>query len=134
MLSYFLLGLLVGWLLEWVIDWAWWRRGRSSRRGARDSAASVTEGVSARRDDLTRIEGIGPKIAPLLAAAGIRNFAELALASPSQLRAVLAAAGPGFRLADPTSWPDQALLAARGEWEALDRLQAQLHGGVRVTS
>ena len=32
-------------------------------------------------------------------------------------------------LADPTSWPEQARLAAEGEWGALKALQAELRGG-----
>lgn len=132
MLRYFLLGLLVGWLLEWIIDWIWWRR----RDGGATEASAAPGGLApaARVDDLTRIEGVGPRIAGLLAAAGIRSFADLAVTPSSRLAGILADAGPNFRLADPGTWSEQALLAARGEWEALDRLQGQLRGGVRPPS
>jgi len=77
-------------------------------------------------DDLRRIEGIGPKIAELLAAAGIASYAALAASEPARLRAILDQAGSRFRLADPSSWPAQAALAARGDLEGLAELQAEL--------
>ncbi|MCL4870390.1 MAG: DUF4332 domain-containing protein [Anaerolineae bacterium] len=85
-------------------------------------------------DDLTRIEGIGPKISELLQAAGIGTFAGLAAASPDQLKEILEAAGPQFRLADPISWPEQAGLAAAGDWDRLQTLQDTLKGGREVAS
>jgi len=138
MVRYFLLGLLVGWLFEWIVDWVWWRRRRGDEPAEAGSPAGFaggsTAGPAARIDDLTRVEGVGPAIAGLLADAGIRSFADLAITPSSRLARILADAGPNFRLADPGTWPEQALLAARGEWEALDRLQAQLRGGVRAST
>ncbi len=78
-------------------------------------------------DDLKRIEGIGPKISAVLQEAGISTFARLADTEVEQLRDILKASDPRLlRLADPTSWPEQASLAASGEWEALAALQQQL--------
>jgi hypothetical protein len=37
-----------------------------------------------------------------------------------------------LRLADPTTWPEQAGIAAKGDWEALEQLQAMLKGGRRA--
>lgn len=82
-------------------------------------------------DDLTRIEGIGPRIATLLKEAGISGFAALAAARLDQLEAVLAAAGPRFRLAQPASWPQQAALLAAGDEAGFAALAAELKGGVR---
>ncbi len=58
-------------------------------------------------DDLTIINGIGPKMQAALQAAGYDTFVKIAAASPDELRAAVAAAG--MRLA-PTidTWPDQA--------------------------
>ena len=81
------------------------------------------------RDNLKRIEGIGPKIARLLEDAGIRTFAQLAAASTDHLRAILEAAGPNYRLADPTTWTEQARLAADGAWDEFQALQDRLVGG-----
>ena len=85
--------------------------------------------VAPAADDLKRIEGIGPKIASILAAAGIASFDRLAGTAPGRLGEILAAAG--IRLADPTTWPEQAALAAAGDWEGLALLQSQLKGGRR---
>ena len=80
-------------------------------------------------DDLTIIEGIGPKINALLNQDGIYTFAQLATAAVERLQSILAAAGPRFRLADPHSWPEQAALARDGSWDALQALQSSLKAG-----
>jgi predicted flap endonuclease-1-like 5' DNA nuclease len=82
-------------------------------------------------DNLQRIEGIGPKIASILRAAGIMTFAQLAASDVDRLREILTEAGIA-RLADPTTWPEQASLAAEGKWEALESMQDGLVGGRRV--
>ncbi len=82
-------------------------------------------------DDLTILEGIGPKIQELLYQNEILTFAELATCDVARLRAILLAGGPTFRMADPTSWPRQARLAAAHDWPRLQALNEQLAGGVR---
>ena len=83
-------------------------------------------------DDLTRIEGIGPKIASVLQAAGVLTFARLAETDVTRLEEILEAESPRLRhLADPSTWPEQAELAATGEWEALQALQGTLNRGRR---
>ncbi|MBU0491705.1 MAG: DUF4332 domain-containing protein [Chloroflexi bacterium] len=82
-------------------------------------------------DDLKVIEGIGPKIAGLLASVGIVTFAQLAQTDVAQLETILADAGLQH-LAKPATWPEQARLAAAGEWDALTQLQDQLKGGRRA--
>ena len=81
-------------------------------------------------DDLTRIEGIGPKINSVLQQAGITTYTLLASSDTSQLRDLLAEA----QLArfNPETWPEQAALAAKGDWEALSDLQDELQGGRRA--
>ncbi len=68
-------------------------------------------------DDLTHIKGIGPKIAKLLREAGITTYEALANADVEWLRDLLAHAGHGYNLVDPTSWPEQArqLMQSWGE-------------------
>jgi predicted flap endonuclease-1-like 5' DNA nuclease len=84
-------------------------------------------------DELERIEGIGPKIATVLRAAGIVTFARLAATEVSQIEQILEDESPRLRrLAHPDTWPEQAALAASGEWEALAALQQELKGGRRV--
>lgn len=89
--------------------------------------AKLTSGTV--RDDLTRIEGVGPKIQDLLNNAGILTWAQLATAPVDRLKNVLQVAGERFQMHDPTSWPDQAKLATEGRWDELDELQDLLQGG-----
>jgi predicted flap endonuclease-1-like 5' DNA nuclease len=72
-------------------------------------------------NDLTIIDGIGRRIARLLAQAGIQTYEQLASADPAHLRRILADAGVSAR---PDSWPEQARLAAAGDLEALRAWQA----------
>ncbi len=81
-------------------------------------------------DDLRKIEGIGPKIASTLQAAGIYSFADLAISTPEAVSQILDDAG--IRIGFPATWPEQAGLAASGKWDELEALQAKLKGGRRV--
>lgn len=78
-------------------------------------------------DDLTQIEGVGPKVKQVLNEAGIRTFKELAEATPDQLRSILTAAN--LKMMVPDSWPQQAGLAAAGDLTGLKALQEKLRGG-----
>ena len=89
------------------------------------AAAAHVLGRRIRLDDLTVIEGVGPKIAELLAEAGITTWAQLASAEPERLRAVLDDAGPRYRVHDPSSWPAQADALASGQWERFADLRSR---------
>ncbi len=80
-------------------------------------------------DDLKIIEGIGPKIAELFIAAGISTFAEVAAASVETMKEILAGGGARFATHDPSSWAEQATLAAAGKMDELKVLQDKLDGG-----
>lgn len=77
-------------------------------------------------DNLAMIEGIGPKIAAVLQAAGITTFAHLAETELGELQQIVRDAG--LRMVQVDTWPEQARLAADGEWEALRHRQGQLKG------
>ena len=81
------------------------------------------------KDDLTRIEGIGPKIAALLNADGIYSFVDLSQASKKQLQACLDKGGNNFKTHEPTTWAQQASMAALGDWKNLKKWQDELDGG-----
>jgi len=83
-------------------------------------------------DDLKKIEGIGPKVDAALRAMGITTFAQLAAADPDRLEADLRAAGVRIIPGAPRSWPEQAALAARGDWEGFEKLTSRLKGGRRT--
>jgi len=85
---------------------------------------------SATPDDLTQLEGIGPKVAQVLAGIGITTFDALAKADPAQLRSALDAAG--YKYMEPAGWMEQAALAAKGDTEGLKALQDSLKGGRRA--
>lgn len=84
------------------------------------------------RDDLTLIEGIGPKIEEVLLAAGINTHAKLAVAGVDELRLLLDGAGPAFKIANPATWPRQAGLIVRNDWAELRRWQDVLIAGVEM--
>jgi predicted flap endonuclease-1-like 5' DNA nuclease len=121
-----------------LLIWLWLRR-----RAERKTAPSVRFEIAVQTrspqppqpeeqltpDDLKRIEGIGPKTAGVLQAAGVTTFAQLAAADVEHLKAILKAAG--IR-ANPGAWPEQASLAAAGQWDALKALQAKLKRGRRA--
>lgn len=78
-------------------------------------------------DDLTIIEGIGPKISGVLREAGINTFQRLADSTPEQLAQILRAAG--IQLFDASSWPEQASLVTTAKWTELKALQEKLVAG-----
>ncbi|RYF78698.1 MAG: hypothetical protein EOO39_00700 [Cytophagaceae bacterium] len=59
-------------------------------------------------DNFVTVEGIGPDVAALLIAGGIRTFKQLGNTPVDQIRSILAAAGPRFRIHDATDWPERA--------------------------
>jgi predicted flap endonuclease-1-like 5' DNA nuclease len=87
--------------------------------------------ASAKTDDLTIIEGIGPKISRLLQDKDINTFAELAAANVGQIQEILTEAGLS-NIAKPATWSEQAQLAAEGKWDDLKSLQDALKGGRRA--
>ncbi len=96
----------------------------------RETPAREAKPVPSASSDLKRIWGIGPKISSVLQEAGIATYTQLAEAEVSRLEGILRAAG--IKLADPSTWPEQARLAAAGRWDALKALQGELRGGRRV--
>lgn len=81
-------------------------------------------------DDLTRVEGIGPKYQEVLTAAGITTFAQVAQADLARLEQIIKDAGMR-RPASIETWAEQAGYAAKGDWEGLEKLQGELTGGRR---
>ncbi len=82
-----------------------------------------------KQDDLKAVEGIGPKIQSLLHDGGIKTWRALAETPVGKIQSILDAAGPRYKLADPTTWPKQAEMAADGKWKELKEYQDFLQGG-----
>ena len=94
-----------------------------------EEAPKAEAKADAKPDDLKKIEGVGPKISQLLAEAGLETFAKVGAASADQIREILLAAGSRYKMHDPTTWPQQASLAAEGKWDELKKWQDELDGG-----
>lgn len=139
-----LMGLGAGFAFGLLIAWIYWMQ-RDEQAERLPSTVSegerlplepgLAEGVKETPleggpDDLTRVEGIGPKISGVLRQAGIMTFGQLAESDVGDLNQVLRE--EGLQFADPSTWPEQAVLAAEGDWSGLDALQQELSGGRRV--
>lgn len=106
-------------------------------KGAKKAAAPKVAPVASSAktaDDLKKIEGIGPKIAEILAASGVITYNDLADASVDSLKSTLEAAGNRYKAHDPSTWAAQAKMAAEGKWDELKVWQDELDGGRVVGS
>jgi predicted flap endonuclease-1-like 5' DNA nuclease len=114
-------------------DWKGLKSAQDSINIAKAAATASKmvhfSGKQWRQDDLELVEGIGPKIAELLHNSGINTWDALCKTSPERIREMLDAGGPQFKMHDPTTWPNQACLAAAGDWDTLKALQDELIGG-----
>ncbi len=110
------------------------REGMTTRKPV--NASTVTKKKSTtkattktKKDNLKKIEGIGPKIEKMFNEAGITTFSILSKTKVSSLKQILKAAGSRYTMHDPTTWPKQAKMAANGEWDKLTVWQDELKGG-----
>ena len=91
---------------------------------------AVPKKATVKADNLTKIEGIGPKIAGILKDAGFDTFKKLSTAKAEKVSEILVeAGGNAYNRFDTTTWPQQAKLAAEGKWDELKTLQEELDGG-----
>jgi len=106
--------------------------GKATQITAAEPSSEKTKSTgnkSAKGDDLTKIEGVGPAIAKLLNGSKIYTFKDLSESKISGLQAILTEGGPKFQMHTSGSWPKQASLAAEGRWDDLKKLQDVLSGG-----
>ena len=87
-----------------------------------------------KKDDLTKIEGVGPAIKKLLWKNKIESFRDLSKTPVQELRDILDSAGPMFQMHNPSTWSRQAKLASQKKWIELERYQAKLDGGISKKS
>ena len=115
-LAFFFLAILLG----------WWAGSR-----APEQVEVKTEAVKPSRkkeaDDLTMIEGIGPKVSKVLKKAGIETFDDLAAAKAADVQSILDEAK--LQMMNPEGWIEQARLAAKEDWDAFEKLKGKLRGG-----
>ena len=98
----------------------------------RATAAPAEAAPEPTADDLKVIEGIGPRFEELLHGAGVDSFTALAAMTPEQIESAIRDAGG--RVVSAGTWPQQAGLAASGEWDALAEMQSHLKGGREVST
>ena len=96
------------------------------KKAAAPKAKAAPKKTAAKKDDLKKIEGIGPKIAETLTAAGVATFADLAKTKPAKISEIISGVRGNHV---PDTWPEQAKLAADGKWDELKALQDKLDGG-----
>ncbi len=94
------------------------------------AAKKATSKKSVASDDLTKIEGIGPKAADALVAAGLATFADVSKSTPTKIKKILDEAEGRFGAMDPGTWPKQAKLAATDKWDELKKCQDEMDGGI----
>jgi large subunit ribosomal protein L27 len=88
------------------------------------------DGKKYAQDDLTIVEGIGPKISEHLKAGGVATWSDLAAAEVSKLQEILDNAGPRYRVHNPSTWAKQSQMVVDGKWDELKVYQDRLDGGV----
>ena len=107
-----------------------------SGEGAVEPLATAAEapvaGEPESRDDLTLVEGIGPRTQEVLNRASIFSFGQLAQVTPADIRGLLEAEGGMIAMQDPATWSQQAAMANAGQWDELRAWQAELNGGKAV--
>lgn len=101
---------------------------RATERRTVTKPATTAEPTGTRGDELERIEGIGPKMAAALRAAGIHTFRQLAEADDDTRRTAIEAAGLTFAPSLVT-WGRQARLLADGDEAGFAELTELLVAG-----
>ena len=81
------------------------------------------------KDNLKLIEGIGPKIEEVLNKANIFTFMDLKESNRDFLKSLLNQAGSQFRMHEPETWPQQAEIAYKKDWDGLKKYQDFLSKG-----
>jgi predicted flap endonuclease-1-like 5' DNA nuclease len=101
-----------------------YRRLRTISFGAPKAPPGAAPAPWVEVDDLARILGIDPQTIAALQAEGIHSFASLAALDVAHLQGLLGSQAGQASFVE--TWPAQARLAAWGDWQALEALQAQL--------
>ncbi|MBT7102468.1 hypothetical protein HN935_03065 [archaeon] len=107
---------------------------KSSKPKKTVSKKKPAKKVAKIKEDLTKIEGVGPAIKKLLWKNKIETFKDLAKTPVQELRDILDTKGPMFQMHNPSTWARQAKLASQKKWIELERYQAKLDGGISKKS
>ncbi len=103
---------------------------KETKVAAPKAEAKAPAKKAAKADDLKKIEGVGPKAAEAMVAAGLDTFAKVAKAKPEAIATILSDASSNLAHLVTETWPKQAQLASDGNWDELKELQDKLDGGI----
>ncbi len=135
----FLLGCLVCWLIRKLIgsdNQTVAVNETSTRVNFREAQAIASTSVSSQKrqpvhysapriDDLTKISGINTETETELRSRGIKSYTDLRDSSKHSIIATLSTeSGKNVSAKEAQTWPHQASLAAKGEWEKLNEYQS----------
>ena len=74
----------------------------------KEEAPKAETKPDAKGDDLTKLTGVGPKLAEILTEGGFTTYAKVAAASVEAIQKVLEAAGSRYASKDPAPWIEEA--------------------------
>lgn len=94
------------------------------------NVAKTVFGKKIKVNDLTIVEGIGPKIKELFHSFNIKTWEELSNTNVEHCQEILNSGGKGYKIHNPSTWPKQAKFASEGKWKELLQWQHKLKGGV----
>lgn len=129
-----LVAAIIGYLLGLLHSWLVCKARKVEVKGEVKKPVAIIENTvkDVVKDDLKKIEGVGPAIEKLLNAAGIFTFAQLADTSLEKIKEIIHAAGPQFQMHGGDTWAEQATLARDGKWEEFKKLTDELINGKRI--
>ena len=146
-MSLFILGILTGWLVEWLFYTFYWKNRGGSRsveqkteknntqieldnkKNKIDDQAEKAEIIDAqeKKDDLSKLYGIGPSMVKRLKEIGISSFRQLGEIELETLKEKLVENGARINNKEVmASWKDQAKLADKNDFDGLKLLQEKL--------
>ena len=99
-------------------DWQGLMKYNNQAAKSRPAPQQAAVAVAEPSDDLTQLNGIGPRIASILNDGGITSYNQLQHANTSDLRQIIATGG-ALPPSSLESWPTQATYAAKGDWSGL---------------
>lgn len=82
-------------------------------------AAKGVFGKKIKQDDLTLVEGIGPKIQELFHNHDVNTWKALSETSVDRCQEILDTGGERYTVHNPGTWPRQAKMAYEGHWQEL---------------
>lgn len=87
-----------------------------------------------KKDDLQLIEWIWPALEKVLQNNGVSSYKDIVSLDISGLEDLLESLGGRYTSYNPTTWPDQALLAKRKKWSELEEYQEIMKNSKKKTS